>query len=49
VAEAAPGLSAEQIRIENDGTRYFHERLPTDHPRLLSFSSVSARDQDATV
>jgi SAM-dependent methyltransferase len=33
-----PHLTAEQIRIQDDWIRYFHERLPTDHPRVLSFN-----------
>jgi SAM-dependent methyltransferase len=33
-----PRLTAEQIRIQDDWMRYFHERLPTDHPRVLTFN-----------
>jgi SAM-dependent methyltransferase len=33
-----PRLTAEQIRIQEDWIRYFHARLPTDHPRVLAFN-----------
>ncbi len=33
-----PRLTAEQIRIQDDWIRYFHERLLTDHPRVLNFN-----------
>jgi SAM-dependent methyltransferase len=33
-----PRLTAEEIRIQDDWIRYFHERLPSDHPRVLNFN-----------
>jgi SAM-dependent methyltransferase len=33
-----PSLTPEQIRIQDDWIRYFHERLPSDHPRVLNFN-----------
>src|SRR5439155_18052441 len=33
-----PRLTEQEIRIQDDWIRYFHERLPADHPRVLSFN-----------
>jgi SAM-dependent methyltransferase len=33
-----PRLTPEQIRIQDDWIRYFHEQLPTAHPRVLNFN-----------
>jgi SAM-dependent methyltransferase len=33
-----PRLTADEIRIQDDWIRFFHERLPSDHPRVLNFN-----------
>lgn len=33
-----PRLTPEQVRIQDDWIRHFHERLPADHPRVLRFN-----------